>query len=67
MKEVLEVLPLEGEHLNVDMERGLEAASENMVFSAPTVIFQDEEGKELYRTCHPSDVENLFALNSVTA
>ena len=67
MKEILDLIPLEGEHLNVDMERGLNAASENMVFSAPTVIFQDSEGKEIYRTCHPSDVENLFALSSVTA
>ena len=67
MKEVLDHLPLDGEHLNVDMERGMEAASQNMVFSAPTVIFQDADGKELYRTCHPSDVEDLFALESVTA
>jgi glutaredoxin len=67
MKEVLDQISIIGETLNVDMERGLEAASENLVFSAPTVIFRSADGHEIFRTGHPSEVISLFNLESVTA
>lgn len=67
MKEVLNQIPLSGEEINVDMETGLEAASENLVFTAPTVIFKSAGGVEIFRTGHPVDVLNLFKLESVSA
>ncbi len=67
MKEVLNQLKVSGEDINVDMERGLAAASENLVFSAPTVIFRGTEGEEIFRTGHPSDVCDMFNLESVSA
>jgi glutaredoxin len=67
MKDVLKQLSIEGEDINVDMERGLDAASENLVFSAPTVIFRSANGDEVFRTGHPSDVRGLFKLESVSA
>lgn len=67
MKEVLNQLSLDGEEINVDMETGMEAATENLVFAAPTVIFRSSTGKEIFRTGHPSDVIDLFKLESVSA
>jgi glutaredoxin len=67
MKEVLHQLSFDGEEINVDMESGLESASENLVFTAPTVIFRSAEGEEIFRTGHPSDVLDLFKLESVSA
>lgn len=67
MKEVLSQLSIKGEEINVDMETGLEAASENLVFTAPTVIFRSEEGIEIFRTGHPGDVLDMFKLESVSA
>ncbi|MDC7238801.1 MAG: anaerobic ribonucleoside-triphosphate reductase [Spirochaetales bacterium] len=67
MKEALEQIDLQGEEINVDVERGLALASDNLVFSAPTVIFRDSEGKELFRTGHPSDVRGMFNLETVSA
>lgn len=67
MKEALNQLSFAGEEINVDLESGLESASENLVFAAPTVIFRSVEGKEIFRTGHPSDVKELFKLESVSA
>ncbi|MDC7232335.1 MAG: anaerobic ribonucleoside-triphosphate reductase [Spirochaetales bacterium] len=67
MKTVLDLLTLEGDDINVDMERGLDLASENLVFSAPTVIFRAENGEEVFRTGHPADVIDLFKLENASA
>ena len=67
MKDVLNKLTFDGEEINVDVEKGLEAASENLVFAAPTVIFRSAKGDEIFRTAHPGDVLDLFKLESVSA
>ena len=67
MKDVLEKISIDGDYLNVDMEKGLEEASENLVFSAPTVIFRSSDGHEVFRTGNPSEVISLFNLESITA
>jgi ribonucleoside-triphosphate reductase len=67
MKDVLDKISISGETFNVDMEKGLEEASKNLVFSAPTVIFRSAEGSEVFRTGNPSEVLSLFNLESVTA
>jgi len=64
MKDALSIIPLKGDHLNVDIERGLNEATRLNVFSAPTVIFWSDEGNEVYRTCRSQDVMTLFNIGS---
>jgi glutaredoxin len=49
MKEFLESQEWEGSHINVDEEEGLNAAVENNVFTAPTVILLSSQGTEIFR------------------
>ncbi len=67
MKKALDELAIEGESLNVDMERGMEEAARLMIFASPTVIFTNREGQEVFRTSKPSDVTSLFERNEVSA
>lgn len=58
-------LPLQGSVVDVDTEEGLSEAAVKGVFSAPTVIFYDERGKEVSRAHNVPDIEEI--LSAVTA
>lgn len=49
VKECCSRLPFSGEQIDVDSDAGLKRAQEYGVFSAPTVIFFDEAGREVSR------------------
>lgn len=49
VKECCSRLPFSGEQIDVDTDTGLERAQEFGIFSAPTVIFFDEAGREVSR------------------
>ncbi len=67
MKDALALIETEGRAINVDSESGLSAAQENLVFSAPTVIFRDKEGREVFRTGHAAEVSALFSMETASA
>lgn len=58
-------LSLQGSVVDVDTEEGLSEAAVKGVFSAPTVIFYDERGKEVSRAHNVPDLEEI--LSAVTA
>ena len=64
MKNILENLDMKKQSFNVDSDEGMAQASELHIFSAPTVVFFDKNGKEVFRTGNPADVEDHF-LSSV--
>ena len=67
MKEVLKSMDIKAQSFNVDTDEGMEEASKLNIFSAPTVVFFDKEGKEIYRTGNPGDVESRFINSEATA
>lgn len=58
-------LSLQGSVVDVDTDEGLSEAAVKGVFSAPTVIFYDERGKEVSRAHNVPDIEEI--LSAVTA
>ncbi len=67
MKEALEGVELTSRSFNVDTEAGMEEASALSIFSAPTVVFFDKNGSELYRTGNPKEVNELFQKSAAIA
>lgn len=65
VKDFLSGLSLQGKLVDVDTEEGLSEAAVKGVFSAPTVIFYDERGKEVSRAHNVPDIEEI--LSAVTA
>lgn len=65
VKDFLLGLSLQGSVVDVDTEEGLSEAAVKGVFSAPTVIFYDERGKEVSRAHNVPDIEEI--LSAVTA
>lgn len=65
VKDFLLGLSLQGKLVDVDTEEGLSEAAVKGVFSAPTVIFYDERGKEVSRAHNVPDIEEI--LSAVTA
>ncbi|MDE7292766.1 MAG: hypothetical protein K2N58_12090 [Treponemataceae bacterium] len=65
VKDFLLGLSLQGNVVDVDTEEGFSEAAVKGVFSAPTVIFYDERGKEVSRAHNVPDIEEI--LSAVTA
>lgn len=65
VKNFLFGLSLQGSVVDVDTEEGLSEAAVKGVFSAPTVIFYDDGGKEVSRAHNVPDIEEI--LSAVTA
>lgn len=65
VKNFLLGLSLQGSVVDVDTEEGLSEAAVKGVFSAPTVIFYDDGGKEVSRAHNVPDIEEI--LSAVTA
>lgn len=65
VKNFLFGLSLQGSVVDVDTEEGLSEAAVKGVFSAPTVIFYDDDGKEVSRAHNVPDIEEI--LSAVTA
>lgn len=63
VKELLSSMEWEGKHINVDEEEGLNAAVENNVFTAPTVILYSGDGEELFRTDNAEGLKNYVESN----
>lgn len=64
VKEYLSGVTMPGTYIDVDSEEGLAKAAELGVFSAPTVIFYDEDGVE---TARAHNVKELKAVLKATA
>lgn len=60
MKEYISTLNWKGTSINVDEEEGLNAAVENNVFTAPTVILFSPEGTELFRTDNVNGLKDFI-------
>ena len=56
----LENSELKGEAINVDEKAGFETAAAYQIFSSPTVIFHDADGKEMYRATSTEALDALF-------
>lgn len=59
VKEYMEDKGLEKEWVNAATPEGLEKAREFQVGNVPTVIFFDEEGKEITRAYGPEEVKKV--------
>ncbi|MEW5814257.1 MAG: anaerobic ribonucleoside-triphosphate reductase [Spirochaetota bacterium] len=64
VKAFLDTLPFRGKDIDVDTEAGLEEARSHLIFAAPTVLFLDENGKEIFRA---HTVESMKALKLAVA
>lgn len=67
VKNYIENIQLPGEFIDVDSEKGLEAAKINEVFSVPTVIFSNNKGKEVARGRDVQEVKNIVPAELVKA
>ena len=65
VKAWLENSGMSGESVNVDDNAGFEKASEFRIYSSPTVVFHDHEGKEMYRATSVEALDALFAAAAV--
>lgn len=59
VKECCTNLPYSGEFIDVDTEKGLALASEKGIFSAPTVIFYNENNDEISRAHSVNEIKSL--------
>ena len=62
VKEYVNELGLDGVHVDVDTEEGLSAARHYGVMASPTVIFFDDEKKELFRAHNLSDLKKRMEI-----
>lgn len=60
VKAIINTLEIEGESINADSSKGFTKAAIFEIFTAPTVIFLDLEGEEVYRTSAPADLKQLL-------
>lgn len=67
VKGYVEALDLEGEHIDVDTEKGLESASESQVFGVPTVVFYDNSSNEIFRAHNLKDLKDTIESNMAFA
>lgn len=67
VKQYMEQLVLDGKHINVDEPQGLYTAAEKGVFSTPTVIFYDANGKEIARAHNTDEIKELIENNQAQA
>lgn len=65
VKAFMEELPLEGTVIDVDTDEGLRQAAAKGVFSAPTVIFYDQQGTELSRAHSVEDIKAALPQTAV--
>jgi thioredoxin-related protein len=62
VKDYVNELGIDGVHVDVDTEEGLSAARHYGVMASPTVIFFDEEKKELFRAHNLSDLKKRMEI-----
>lgn len=67
MKEVLKNVKLKSQSFNVDTDSGMDEASKLNIFSAPTAVFFNKDGKEIFRTGNAKEVEENFIPSAATA
>lgn len=60
VKKIIDTLEIPGESINADESKGFTKAAKYEIFTAPTVIFLDNSGKEVYRTSKPADLNVLL-------
>lgn len=60
VKAFMEKLPMEGTVIDVDTDEGLRQAAAKGVFSAPTVIFYDQQGTEISRAHSVDDIKAIL-------
>jgi ribonucleoside-triphosphate reductase len=61
VKNWLENFYIQGEAVNVDEAAGFEAAASYQIYSSPTVVFLDSDGKEMFRAADVGALDALFA------
>lgn len=67
MKEALKGVKIKSRTFNVDSDSGMEEASKLNIFSAPTAVFFNKDGKEIFRTGNAKEVETNFVNSAATA
>ncbi|ULQ59778.1 hypothetical protein K7I13_15230 [Brucepastera parasyntrophica] len=69
VKEYCANLPISGEQIDVDTEGGFRRAQEFGIYSAPTAIFFDNDGKEIARAHSVQEIRTLIPVKepAVTA
>lgn len=60
VKAIINGLEIPGESINADDSKGFTKAAKYEIFTAPTVLFLNNNGKEVYRTSKPSDLKKLL-------
>jgi ribonucleoside-triphosphate reductase len=60
VRDYLEGLEIKGKQFDVDTSEGMEKATEHQVLTAPTVIFFDGEGKEMFRAHNVDTMNEVF-------
>jgi hypothetical protein len=61
VKELMNKLPITGAAIDVDSEDGLAEAMSTGVFSTPTVVFYDHEGKSVFQGQDVKAIQEFFA------
>jgi len=56
----MNTVELEGEHIDASTDDGLKKAQELDVSAVPTVIFFDEQGKEISRASSKDEIDALL-------
>lgn len=66
VKAIINSLKLEGESINADSSKGFTKAAIHEIFTAPTVIFLDENGVEVVRTSNALELKNILADHKIS-
>lgn len=61
VKDYMAGVSMTGKIVDVDTEAGLATAARKGVFAAPTVIFYNEDGKEVRRAHNVAELEEIFS------
>ncbi len=61
VKNWLDDFSMNGSAVNVDDKDGFEKAASYQIFVSPTVVFHDDEGKEMYRATNVGALDALFS------
>lgn len=61
MRAHLETIALDGEHVDVDTDRGVELAMQHEVLATPTVVLLDEYGRPLAYAHDAAEIERALA------
>lgn len=65
VKSLIDTLEISGESINADSSSGFTKAAIHEIFTAPTVLFLDDQGKEVTRTSNQGDIKKMLSENKI--